>query len=334
MLSDSLIRHTILRFPNLSGTPPEVEPLEKGGSDRRYYRVHFSAEHSLILVKYGDQKEENRHYVEIAQFLASNGLRVPRIFFHDESEGLIWMQDLGGDDLWSFRNQPWPKLRRYYQSALEEAAILHQRAHERLPEAGVTLQTGFNEELYLWEQNYFFEHCLGGLFQLGGEELARRTQREALQQIAKSLAAEPQVLVHRDFQSQNIMILQEQAFLIDFQGLRFGLAGYDLASLLYDPYVALTTLQRQELLQDYIAKAGDDTCLRHFDRCALQRLMQALGAYGFLGLVKGRTHFLQHVPAALASLREVVGRIAGLDQLGRLLEELPGRPTIVALPGR
>jgi N-acetylmuramate 1-kinase len=60
-----------------------------------------------------------------------------------------------------------------------------------------------------------------------------------------------------------------------------------------------------------------------FHFCALQRLMQALGAYGFLGLQKGRPDFLSHIPAARRSLREVAARIDGLDEFVALLDSLP-----------
>lgn len=327
MLSETLIRHTVVRFPDLADSRLQVEPLEKGGSDRRYYRVRFSAEHSLILVKYGEQREENRHYVSIARFLASNGIRVPEVYFHDEAEGLIWMQDLGADDLWSFRHRPWPELRRLYQNALEEVLTLHERAHKTLNDADIVLQAEFNQELYLWEQNYFFENCLGRFFQVQEQEI--ESHREPLARIAHSLAALPRVLVHRDFQSQNIMVKNGQSYLIDFQGLRPGLAAYDLASLLYDPYVELSESQRCELLEYYRNLSSDRGALDQFEFCALQRLMQALGAYGFLGLVKQRTHFLEHVQPALDSLRLVVGRISQLAEFHRFLDGLSGPMHIV-----
>ena len=101
MISEALIEQTITRFPGVAKGKIEIEPAEKGGSDRKFYRIRFTSEHSLILVKYGEQREENRHYVEIDAFLASLGVRVPKIYFQDESEKLIWMEDLGSRDLWS-----------------------------------------------------------------------------------------------------------------------------------------------------------------------------------------------------------------------------------------
>ena len=59
-----------------------------------------------------------------------------------------------------------------------------------------------------------------------------------------------------------------------------------------------------------------------YDWCAMQRLMQALGAYGFLGHTQGRPDFLTHIPAALASLDEVLGRIEGATALRTLVSTL------------
>ncbi|MEI8341149.1 MAG: phosphotransferase [Verrucomicrobiota bacterium] len=325
MLSESLIHHTVTRFPRLTKDAIRVEPLEKGGSDRKYYRIREPDGTSLILVKYGSQRDENRHYVTIAQFLDAEEIRVPRIYFHDENEGLIWMEDLGEIDLWTYRNEPWPQRRKLYRNALDQAARLHARAHCAQGVGALQLQKEFNAELYRWEQDYFFDNCLGLFFKIDPATVEAQRQNVVLAKIADELAALPRVLVHRDFQSQNIMIKDDDAYFIDFQGLRPGLAQYDLASLLYDPYVVLEPSQREELLEEYmkitgVADAGGFR--RVYDLCAMQRLMQALGAYGFLGLVKERPEFLQHIPAALASLDVVLERIPGLENLRSQIEDL------------
>ena len=116
-----------------------------------------------------------------------------------------------------------------------------------------------------------------------------------------------------------------QAHLIDFQGMRPGLAEYDLASLLFDPYVNFSRAECEELLTDYEAQraaAGQPVATDSrstFRRCGIQRLMQALGAYGFLGLVKGNKTFLEHIPAAMNSLRELVAEIPDLEKLSEAL---------------
>ncbi len=327
-MTDLLLEQTCSRFPQLDGKHARVHALEKGGSDRKFYRIAVADGASLILAKYGSQREENRHYVAIARFLTGLGVRVPEIFFHDEKEGLIWMEDLGDRDLWSYRNEPWPERQSLYQSALDELLTLHTRAHAAHDGEAPALQAEFNADLYRWEQNYFFDHCLAGHFNLDPDTLAEQCDRERLDEIATHLAELPRVFVHRDFQSQNIVIKDGSACFIDFQGMRPGLAQYDVASLLLDPYVALTSTERDELLAYYLRglrELGIEPApdfAETLDLCAMQRLMQALGAYGFLGHVKERADFLAHIPAALANLRTVVARIPGLENLPRILARL------------
>ena len=142
--------------------------------------------------------------------------------------------------------------------------------------------------------------------------------------IAEELAAKPRVLVHRDIQAQNVMILPDgRAGLIDFQGLRGGLAAYDLASLLHDPYVTLADEEQEELLAFYHALPGaawNEGFAREFALGAMQRLMQALGAYGNLGLNLGKKGFLAHAPVAAERLRTVARTVPEGAALAEMLE--------------
>lgn len=302
-----------------------VDAIEKGGSGRKFWRMHVGGQ-SLILVRYNEDRPENKHYVAIARFLASVGVRVPEVFFHDEGEGLIVMEDAGGTDLWSFRKAAWPKRRALYQRTLDQALLLHTQGH-RAPGAGGLkfLQPVFDAALYRWEQDYFLDHCLGRHFGLAPDTLAAETDRARLHEIADELAGETRCLVHRDFQSQNVIVHAGEVCLIDFQGLRPGLAQYDIASLLLDPYVDLSAEEREELLGHYLSglfgpgRAVDPRFREVYDLCAMQRLMQALGAYGKLGHVDGRAQFLESIPTAIARLREVLARMKGVERLAALL---------------
>jgi hypothetical protein len=160
-----------------------------------------------------------------------------------------------------------------------------------------------------------------------GQTLAEISRLPRLKEIAEYLGNLPRVLVHRDLQSQNIIIREQMAYLIDFQGMRPGLPEYDLASLLYDPYVCLTNDERIELIEFYRVEAevGDAQFAEKFRLCAMQRLMQALGAYGFLGISKGIEGFLQHIPAAMKSLDDVVREIEGLESLTDFLATVSPR---------
>ena len=326
--SKLLLRQTRIHFPRLEEAKVKITPIEKGGSDRKFYRVRCSPEQTIILVKYNLEREENRHYVEIAEFLAAHKISAPKIYFHDPAEGLIWIEDLGKTDLWSHRGESWMVRRALYESALGEIVKLHCLPENETQAIRKNLPAEFDAALYRWEQNYFFENCLGRFFGVAPEELSELARLDSLGQIAEELARRPRVLVHRDFQSQNIIIRNGQAHLIDFQGMRPGLAEYDMASLLFDPYVTFSRPECEELLADYESKraaAGKPVApdSRHvFRHCGIQRLMQALGAYGFLGLVKGNKTFLDYIPAALDSLRGLVAEIPELEKLTAALERL------------
>jgi len=323
-----LLRRTRIHFPRLDVDHIRIRPIEKGGSDRKFYRIHCSADQRLILVKYNLEREENRHYVQIAQFLDGHGIRVPKIYFHDPPEGLIWIEDLGERDLYSYRDESWLVRRAFYESALDQVVKLHGLPESVCVEMKEHLPAEFNAALYRWEQKYFFQNCLGRYFKVSESKCKELAALPGLREIPKQLASLRRVLVHRDFQSQNIIIQNGQANLIDFQGMRPGLPHYDLASLLYDPYVELTEAERAELIAYYRGRQLENgvTIDGDFDfklrLCAMQRLMQALGAYGFLGLVKGHKHFLQYIPNALRSLRAVVARIDNLQPLASFLAEI------------
>lgn len=328
MRTELLLRRTRMHFPRLDVAEIKIRPIEKGGSDRKFYRICCSADQTLILVKYNLEREENRHYVQIAKFLDAHGIRAPRIYFHDAEEGLIWIEDLGVCDLYSYRHDNWLVRRAFYESALDEIIKLHSLPESVCLEMKEHLPAEFNAALYRWEQRYFFNNCLGRYFRVEESKRKDLAALPSLHEIAKRLASLPRVLVHRDFQSQNIIIQNAQANLIDFQGMRPGLAEYDLASLLFDPYVELSNGERSELIDYYLQKQKDNgrTIDGLFDGtlqlCAMQRLMQALGAYGFLGLVRGHEHFLRYIPRAVHSLREMVAKIDDLKPLASVLAGL------------
>jgi aminoglycoside/choline kinase family phosphotransferase len=137
--------------------------------------------------------------------------------------------------------------------------------------------------------------------------------------LARAVAAQPLVLVHRDFQSQNIMLDRDRIGLVDVQGMRLGPVGYDVMSLLHDPYVDLAPDVRRALLDHWLDAVRALPVLAGHTReeveamalaAGLQRLMQALGAFGFLGRVKGKRSFLDHVPRGLAQLGDILARAA------------------------
>lgn len=304
-----------------AGAPVSMAPVGKGGSDRTYFRVAPAGRPSAVLMRYGRMYEENDGYAAIAGFLHRIGVAVPAIYGHAPEQRLILMEDLGDEDLYGLRDAPWPARRGLYEKALALAAGMHAFNLAGLP-PGLRLMAGFDADLYRWERDYFRRECLGHVFGIRLSAGENRVLEEELSALAMRLLAAPSVLVHRDLQSQNVMIRAGEPVLIDFQGMRPGSPFYDLGSLLSDPYVTFPEGEREGLLRHYHGISGFrypwETFRELFLLASAQRLMQALGAYGFLGLKRAKPHFLAHIPRALDNLAAVTAEAGALPLLHAL----------------
>src|SRR4030042_511150 len=300
---------------------PKITPIKKGGSDRDFFRVVAEDQSSFVFMRYGVEIKENLYWAGINKFLSSINISVPQIIAQDLRQHFILMEDLGDIDLCSQASLPGEKRRDYYFETLTQIRCLHSFPANNLP-SGLKLAKGYDRQLYLWEHNYFRENFVEVVCHIKLPAIFQKELADELSALAgRMLNAEP-CLIHRDFQSQNIMIKNDQPVLIDFQGMRRGNFFYDLGSLICDPYVTFVEKERNELISFYyqIRKPpyGLDEFTTHFWEASAQRLMQALGAYGFLGLKKNKPDFLKHIDNGLANLLLAVDhapKLAGLNDL-------------------
>lgn len=316
---ESFVRETL----GLPGTAEvRLTLIFQGGSDRVFYRVRTDGGTPAVLMHYSPERQENNFYAAIAVFLNGIGVTVPAIIRHDPGKQFILMEDLGGTDLWSFRNEPREKRRALYRETLALAGRLHSFALKDFPYDRVPMMEEFSPALYRWERDYFREHFVAGICRVTqGAEEAERMEKE-LAALAERVHGAARTLVHRDLQSRNVMIRRGLPALIDFQGMRPGSPFYDLGSLLYDPYVVFSDEERLELLScSYeLSNRGLDRkgFQKAFYEASVQRLMQALGAYGFLGRKRGLPEFLEHIPRGLENLIDAAGRVGSLPRLREL----------------
>ena len=309
----------------LAGSAPvELTPLSARGSDRTFFRVSWGIGKTAILIHYDPARTENAYYAAITSFLRDIGAPVPRLIGHDAADCLMLMEDLGGQDLWSFRDDPWEVRKALYEKTLVVASRLHSFPEEAFPRDKVTLMEGFGPALYRFERGYFKDNFVRDFCGIALPPAFAGDLETELLALEKRLSEARRSLVHRDFQSQNVMVLGGEPVLIDYQGMRFGTPFYDLGSLLLDPYVRLSDGEIEELLAFYYGITGwglEWPLFRAlFWDASAQRLMQALGAYGFLSLTKGLGAFSRHIPQGLANLLRAASHAGALP----LLKELAG----------
>lgn len=313
-------------FPNWSDARLGMSVIEKGGSGRIFVRMrNGETGQNMIAMHWSDDRPDNARFASITDFLNRHDIPAPKIYNRAEDLNLLWVEDLGEIDLGNLDGQDWDTFRKpAYFSALRSVFLLHRITENEAPDDLPELELSFDEALYEWEQNYFLEHYVERF--LSREVADSLRADESLRTLRKELSALPRALVHRDFQSTNVMVSGADTSLIDYQGLRWGLPAYDLASLIYDPYTVFTPEEREDLIEYYISlkrEIDPETCEISFRKLlaqsASQRLMQALGAYGFLSEVKGKDEFLNFIPAAKDRLVVISESPGGVKVLAETL---------------
>jgi len=284
------------------GVDPTVsvtqEPIKRGASGRTIVRVKTPGRDPFIGIHWTDERPDNDNFLPVAHFLKKARLRVPEILHENPKRRVALVEDLGDVDLHSLKDRPFAEREPYYRSALEQV----DRLFYAKPPKDFELMPPFDAALYRWEQEYFFDHLVEDHLGLNADELRANP---VFTDLAERLGSGARHLVHRDFQSQNLLIKDDKVYLIDFQGLRRGRQEYDLASLIFDPYMDHSANERERLLEiwEEIADERPETTLFH--QCAAQRLMQALGAYGNILKKRGDDWYRPHIAVASRLLAEV-----------------------------
>ena len=316
--------HEVLAALGWRADATTVLPLPPRGSARTFTRLVSGAKRA-ILIRYSLERPENGLYAGHAAFLRRHGLRVPRVLLNLPESHLCVMEDVGEISLQDrVPASSASRLVAMYSDVLTDVIALHGRATRAARRATLSLCEPFTRHLYEWEQTLFCEQFLAR--HLRPTPAQEASIRRELRRVVPALLRTPQTLVHRDLQSSNILLRRGGLALIDFQGMRFGAPAYDLASLLCDPYVQLPANVRETLLGRYVAQApGGASTAETFWPAAVERLAQALGAYGRLGAKPETRSFLRYIPPAVNELRDAAARAGGLPCLEDVLADYARR---------
>jgi len=255
------------------------------------------------------RQKENQSFAQIGRHLAACRLPVPVILADLPDQGVFIIEDLGDNRLSEAIREMTPDLKiKTYRQALHVLLKLQIRGTVGFNTEWCSQTNVYDRRMILrYETTYFTDRLINEYLGIptDTDELIEEFHRLA----DRAASCGPRVFLHRDFQSHNILIKNDRIRIIDYQGGRLGPAGYDLASLLIDPFAGLCHTEQTSLLEDYIKSAKrlglivPDQFRQDYEYLALHRNFQILGAFAWLTKVKKRKGYNSFLPSALAQLK-------------------------------
>lgn len=306
--------------------PPQyrLEPASGDASFRRYFRVYHDGT-TLIAMDAPPAKEDCRPYIHVAQTLATLGLNVPRIIEQNLDLGFLLLSDLGSHLYLPALNRD--SVDRLYGDALGALATL-QACGPRADELPHYDRALLQREMALFPDWYLEKHR--GLQLNPAQRTALDDNFELLTQAALQ---QPQVCVHRDYHSRNLMITSvNNPGILDFQDAVIGPVTYDLVSLLRDAYIEWPRAQIEDWVRGYhelavqsgiLQEENELAFLRWFDLMGVQRHLKVVGIFARLHHRDGKSAYLNDIPRVLGYLLDVVPRYPELSALHGVLRDLP-----------
>jgi len=319
----ALLINWITTLSEFSLQTDTLRPASNDASFRRYFRINAADGQTYVVMDAPPPQEDVLPFIQVAQLLEATGVTVPHIFASQTEQGFLLLSDMGSVMYSHLLNQD--TAQKLYMDAI--GALVQIQSHslpEVLPEYDRAMQM---KELQIFPEWYLGKHL--------GVTLTAAQQAsldKVFEQILANTTAQPQVYVHRDYHSRNLMVMKEgNPGIIDFQGAMYGPITYDIVSLLRDAYIEWDEEQVLDWAIRYWERARHaglpvstdiDSFYRDFEFMGLQRHLKILGIFCRLAYRDGKQNYLADLPLVLSYVRKTAQRYNTLIPLLRLLDEL------------
>jgi aminoglycoside/choline kinase family phosphotransferase len=321
-----------------------ITQLTGDASTRVYFRAQSDGA-SVIITLYGEPFDEGQiaadrlaqmemsnpsarltfasdpcAHIEVTGLFLEAGLPVPQLLSVSGADRVIFIEDVG-----DIRLQDWLKDRSESQAegAYKDAVDLIGKIQEA---TGLALNSGsicshlaFDEAKLRWELGFFFVHYFNRYLKVKLDPATSNGVQADFKALCSELSARPRVLTHRDYHARNLMMFGGQIFIIDHQDARMGPASYDLASLLYDPYMSISDELIEEMVERFIKlKSDSKTPLEdesgfraELDMMIVQRMLKAIGTYSYQAAAMNNAAYVDYIKPAIERA------LAGMQRLDR-----------------
>ena len=302
--------------------PNQIAPASSDASFRRYFRVH-TEEGCYIVMDAPPEQEDVCQFVTVARLFATTGICVPIIHQANVLEGFLLLSDLGKTSFLELLDENTVDI--LYPNALE--ALFQLQKNIDINQCALPY---YDEALLRQEMSLFGKWFLSGLLDIKVSATVSAQLGEIENLLVASALEQPQVCVHRDFHSRNLMVMdKDEPGILDFQDAVIGPVTYDLVSLLRDCYISwpesrvtgwISDFHSRLIQQHVIEDTNIETFCRWFDLMGLQRHLKAIGIFSRLKLRDHKPGYLKDIPRTLGYVVEVSRRYPELRDLLNLLQ--------------
>lgn len=304
-----------------------VSKLVGDASARQYYRVVVEGDQGFVIAVYPEPFDLAEFtYLQVYKILTAIGLPVPKILAIDAGRGIVMQEDLGNESLQNRLIQAGTEETRRWLCGAIDYLIRIQQAGTLLCRSDTAAgRLAFDVEKLSWELEFFFNHYLKRYRERqipGAEEAALRRD---FAEIAEEMAAAPRYLCHRDYHCRNLMIRGDKLFILDFQDARMGPCTYDLASLLRDS-IDLGPEMSHDLINYFVTRnravvdSNRQDFMRLFNLTTIQRLLKALGTFGYQITTRQNFIYEQYVRGSLLRTSQALREVQRFPAITRLID--------------
>lgn len=298
--------------------------LLNGDAGFRCYHRLTTDDMSYIIVDTPANKVNNLAFVEMTQAFTKQDILVPKIIAHQQELGFMCLSDFG--DCLLANNLNHLTMSSLYRQALDLLPAIGNIKSTDLWSLPVYDAAFLQVELDIFVDWLVVEHLN---LVISADE--KKHLQGCFQQLINSALKQPQVGVHRDFHSRNLMLLaDEQIGVIDYQDAVLGPVTYDVVSLLRDCYVRWDDALLAPLLAKQLQVTQDqfpqltitaEMYQQWFDLMGLQRHVKAAGIFARLYHRDNKSGYLADIPLTLTYIVDIAAKYPSLQFLSSFVAE-------------
>ena len=269
-------------------------------------------------------QEDSLPFVRVAGFLEAMQLNAPRIVEANLDEGFLLLTDLGTRQYLNVLLHDATTAPQLYADALQALVTMQRRGsayQSQLPP--------YDEKLLRFELSLFHDWLCGTHLGITFDDELEGAWQDCCNLLVANALDQPQVFVHRDYHSRNLMQTPtDNPGILDFQDAVEGPLTYDLVSLLKDCYVQWPAAQVWQWALDFYhglaantrEQVDEEQFRRYFELMGVQRHLKAAGIFARLNHRDGKSGYMADIPRTLSYITELRPRYAELGPLIDLIE--------------